>query len=225
MIPTSFKTDPDKNVPIWTPNCLAAVLTGSHLSTGATLIAHGSFISRLTTTYHGQKSGLPSYHRDMRYSRYSRKDQSVLNALINKAVDWLNTEAREIQLQHRAIPQAQSRAMAAYKMESNAQNIRVPCLKKEDKDQVGLAFQGKNLAVKRKCPFCNTLFSYSVAIPGSLPWTEINWNLLPEIDENRPRTLRGCCAEALTFIQGIPHREQGFFRRLQNELGLSSHPS
>ena len=119
----SFKTDRDGDVSIGTPNCLAALFTGSHLSTGSTLVTYGKFVSRLTTTYHGQESELPSYHRDMRYSRYSRKDQSVLNVLINKAVDWLNIEAEELQRQYRATSRAQIRAMAAYNMESNAKNI------------------------------------------------------------------------------------------------------
>ena len=110
-------------------------------------------------------------------------------------------------------------------MENSGRSVRALCLKNEDKNQIGEAYQGKNLAFKRKCPFCTTLYSYAVAVPGSVPWVETDWNMLPELDENRPRESRGCCAEASAFIQGMRYLQPGLVRRLQNELGLSSHSS
>ena len=220
-VPKSFQGGTTEEAPIGTPQCLAALYTGPRLSTGSTLIQYGVFIARLTVNHQGTDVELPSYHRDMRYSRYSKREQGVLNALVNRAVDWLTADVVRLQRQTRGITQGFARATAAANMENNGRNIRAPCLRNEDRNQVGQAYQGKSLAFKRKCPFCATLYSYSVAVPGSVPYVEVDWNMLAEADENRPRNLRGCCAEALAFIQGVHHRQPGSLRRLQNELGLS----
>lgn len=223
-VPHSFGVaDIRGDSPIGTPHCVAALFTGTHLSTGSTLVQYGESISQLLVTSEGEVSKLSTYHRSMRQRRYSERDQSILNVHVNKAVDWLKIETLRLQkqAQNKGKTQAQVRAVAARNMENNARSIRAPCLKHEDKYQVGQAFQGKSLAFKRKCPFCTTLYSYSVAVLGSVPWVEVDWNMLPEADENRPRDARGCCAEAQTFIQGLHHRQSGFVRRLENELGLT----
>ena len=65
------------------------------------------------------------------------------------------------------------------------------------------------------------MYNFSVAVPGSTFWQEVDWNMLPEADENRAKDARGCCAEALVFIQGLKFRESGLFQRLESELGLN----
>ena len=58
-------------------------------------------MAHLRVNHKGTELELPSYRRDMRYSRYSKREQAVLNALVNRAVDWLTADVVRLQRQTR----------------------------------------------------------------------------------------------------------------------------
>ena len=151
-----FKIDMKSENSIEISCCLTTLFIDRKLYTDSILTQFEKFMSQLTINSLEQISNLTTYTRILRQARYFRKDQRVLNVFVNKAIDWLNNEVENLQRQVRKPSQRYLRIATIVRMKNSDRSIRASCLKKENRDQIGQAFQGRNLVFKRKCPFCTT---------------------------------------------------------------------
>ena len=67
----------------------------------------------------------------------------------------------------------------------------------------------EKLRVKHKCPVCDSVYIFNVVSEDGTP----NWFVVGELEPGRARMRRGCCAEALVFVQTLDHL--GYVGRLQ----------
>lgn len=215
-IPESFSGKVDEASPIGSPRCLVALFTGSLLTTGTTKPTWGQAMYNLVVTTADYKTILHDYVRGWRIGRYTDKEQLILNALVNRNVDYFHEELERLTQTPgftKGFKPSQLKEIVAFKMQDSKRDRLPPCLKKADPNQYGQAYFGSNLAFKKKCHFCESHYVYTVAVRGTVPPVE-HESTLPEL--TTVREFRGCCAEALAWIQSIHLRR--LFHMLQNEL-------
>lgn len=201
---------------------MAALFTKGKLTTGATLAKFGPEIHELEVTSNGVVATLESNHRERRQARFNGKEQKLLNGLMNPAVEYLKDQRKKLDKEWSGDAEMRKTGAATY-MIGATEKILPPCLHKISHSQVGQAYIGKNLLPKAACPFCETVYRYFVVHAGG-PKDDNYWKSLPEL--SRQTDKRGCCAEALTFVLGLQHRDKDqedkfSLKILENELYLS----
>lgn len=197
----SFQTI-DGKTPIGFVHCLSALYTRDQLVTGSTLVNWGDALELTEFVSTERTVTLHDRARSLRQGRYLGREQTMLNTIVNREINYCMAEYQRILRQKETTPGV-SREAAASSMVETAMSRRAPCIRHNPSNQIGQSYSSKNLFAKRKCPMCMAAYPFNLAIKGSRPDTKVDW----EIHEaKRPREVRGCCSEPIVFVQGIRHR-------------------
>ena len=81
-----------------------------------------------------------------------------------------------------------------------------------------MSYEGQGFRLKRKCPICSTIYIFPVARNDEVEQLGQDWQVVGEADLNKVGFSRGCCAEAICFVDSL-HDLRVFLACLQ-QLGL-----
>ena len=66
---------------------------------------------------------------------------------------------------------------------------------------IGLSYGGQSFEKKRKCPICEAVYIFPMAMNAEVEKLKQDWKVVGETDPNKVNSRRGCCAEAIAFVQ------------------------
>lgn len=91
-------------------------------------------------------------------------EQAILNELVNVEINFLREQTRMF-MRWRNIEKGQAKEWAAMEMVNTTSSRHPNCLK-IPRQQIGQAYSGKTLSIKRKHPTCMAVYCFRLAVPG-----------------------------------------------------------
>ena len=186
-----------------------------------------------------QASDLHGCARNLRQSRFTDNEQSLLNALVERVIEYygsrmqklLSKTEAEIRSEKKGSSEKRPQLLHQLKIAKeivlrdlqNHWHHNLPLVIKETFLQkgspiLGMSYEGQGFRLKRKCPIWSTIYIFPVARNDEVERLGQDWQVVGEADLNKFGFSRGCCAEAICFVDSL--HDLGVFLACLQQLGL-----